>query len=195
MTIFLLGFGAVLVYFGANIGYYGPSNTPSVLGGGLLIAVGLVRIWKKIMLVAEQTQFETDANLKLKDSKYKHIYLTSGIGIDVENKTVHLISNSVEKKYSFSDIRNWRTNVASGGGIVGGMATTGGMAGTAQNMQILAANKRAQKENISESGLFIEVKDIENPLWQIMFEHDKKLNVELARWMEILNQCIADKDS
>jgi hypothetical protein len=119
---------------------------------------------------------------------YKHYHNETAIGVDAGSKKLYLVENGISKTYDFSDIRKWRTNVSSGGEAVGGIVMTGGLAGSINNMQIIAANKQIQKQNEADSGLFINVKDIDNPLWHIKFKYDKSLEMELAKWMEILTQ-------
>lgn len=85
----------------------------------------------------------------------------------------------LEKTYSFSDIRSWRTNIATGGTFVG-----------QQSVATAAHNYMTQRKNEEESGLFVEVRDIDCPEWRIGFKADKHRELTLKRWMEILRQII-----
>ena len=105
---------------------------------------------------------------------YKYSFSNSGTGIAIspERKIVKLKLKNNVKEYPFSDVRKWETNISSGGHIMGG--------GT----QVLGHNIRTNRKNKVESGLFIKVKDIDNPEWRIAMMNKKEQN----RWMEILQQ-------
>ena len=120
--------------------------------------------------------------------KYKHWCDQTAIAIDGLSKKIYLSNNGVSKIYDFSDVRKWRTNISTGGDIVGGMVMTGGLAGSMHNMRVMAENKRIKNENEANSGLFINVKDIDHALWHIKFKSDESIERELAKWMEILTQ-------
>lgn len=92
-----------------------------------------------------------------KNLKYKHWCDQTAIAIDGLSKKIYLANHGVSKIYEFSDVREWRTSVNTGGNIVGGMVMTGGLAGSMQNMQVAAANRRIRKENEANTGLFINV--------------------------------------
>lgn len=46
---------------------------------------------------------------------------------------------------------------------------------------------------MENTGLWLTVKDIEWPKWFVKFEYDKNTEIELTRWMEILQQNINEK--
>ena len=148
---------------------------------GFLVAVILI-FW----LMGKKK--ESDANdVKLqafldavKTSKYSHHFKHTGIGICPILRQLHLYDEGVCKVYDFADVREWSYNFSNGGVVVG----TGVAAAAA-----LAANNR---QNVNDSGLFIKVRDVEHPKWQIRFQHNKHTEKELSKWMEILNQSIND---
>jgi hypothetical protein len=168
-------FGGLSMLLGAMM--RGNTSTFFVVIGGLLLIVGLF-IWMGGKTANEKLQESLESNPLLKSCKYKHVYRGCGIGVDVEKKLVHLINNGFEKTYPFTAIRNWRYNISSGGFAYGG------------GLAVAGHNLRQSKENVAASGLFIEVKDIDHPEWQIIFSIDEKLEHELKRWMEILRQHI-----
>ena len=49
--------------------------------------------------------------------------------------------------------------------------------------------------NKKESGFFVSVRDVENPEWRLAFRYmsgrwQRKMEIELKKWMEIFDQCI-----
>jgi hypothetical protein len=122
-----------------------------------------------------------DARQAMLPLAYKHFAGRSGIAIDPAQRLVHLVADGKYKRYGFTDIRNWSTNLHTGG-----MHMTGGFAGA-------AANLATQRQNAESSGLFLEVKDIDYPLWKIRFAEKtaKDYEMQLARWSEILRQHLA----
>lgn len=126
---------------------------------------------------------------------HKHYYDGTAIGINSSLRKIYLRQNGLVKSYRFDDVRKWNTNLSSGGSVVGGIMVTGGLAASVNNMQLHAANKRAEKENKDNSGLFLNIKDIDHPLWHIKFNYDNSLQIELAKWMEILTQFLNEDKS
>lgn len=104
----------------------------------------------------------------------------TGIALSTDRKIVKLKDLKLTKEYPFSDIREWKTNIASGGEIffAGGSFSAG--------MAALGENRRNRKRNIADSGFFITVRDIDNPVWRIEMLDEKSQQ----RWMEIMRQCI-----
>lgn len=109
---------------------------------------------------------------------YFHEFDKTYIGVNKTDKTLTLKDGKIVKVYSFSDVRTWEKRHQTGGAIGGG------------GMAYVAASFDAARDNKNKSGLFIEVKDIDHPLWQVKFRMDKTIDKELAKWMEILRQSI-----
>jgi hypothetical protein len=109
--------------------------------------------------------------------KYKSVFKSCAIGIDPDNKLLHLSQNGHYKVYSFSDIRTWGSNIEAGGTYI-----TGGLAAVAANVSI-------QRQNAANTGFFIEVRDIDFPKWKIDFGGGD-LKATHARWMEIFRQYV-----
>lgn len=112
--------------------------------------------------------------------QYSNEFANTGIAIDGANQKIHLMENGFTKTYSFSDVRDWKTNLQTGGHIYGGGA------------QGMLANSATNAGNVKSSGLFISVKDIEHPEWHVKLclpgnKEDRKIH---ARWMEIMKQTI-----
>ena len=85
---------------------------------------------------------------------HKHIESHTGIAINAKTRFVGLCSNGAWMAYQYSSIRRWETVEAMPG------------------------------RPAMHTGLFVEVRDVESPRWQIMMSDP---NMQ-ARWMEILRQ-------
>lgn len=146
----------------------------------LAAIVGVIYYFNKSKK-AKQQAWENDLEATvpgLKDAAYKHIDCSSktGIAINTQSRTVSLIGKSKVKNYPFNDIRSWEFNFERAG-----IARSGGVqAGLDNYHRIKAAEKN--------SGLFLNVRDIDNPVWQIMFPSSTK--DILQKWMEILQQTL-----
>ena len=107
----------------------------------------------------------------------------TGIAINRPAKTLTLLVNGFQKSYSFAEVREWETSNERPGQIVGSGIGVGASAA------VLGASIRAEREAKKNSGLFVTVKDIENPKWRIAM---KDVIIQ-ARWMEILRQEINER--
>lgn len=103
--------------------------------------------------------------------KYQLYSNNSGIAVTANGKII-VATGAKTKSYEFSAIRQWRTSLQAPG-----VAFGGGLNGAMVNM--VEMNRAAQN-----TGLFLMVKDIENPEWHIKIT-DKKA---LSQWYEILHQ-------
>ncbi len=100
----------------------------------------------------------------------------TGVAINKQAKTLTLKMQDNWKTYPFTAIREWETRNERAGQIV---AT-----GLAGGVAALGANERMAREAKQNTGLFITVKDVDNPKWRIAMK-DEHMQ---ARWMEILRQ-------
>lgn len=107
-----------------------------------------------------------------------HVLRDSGIAINRQARTLSLRLGEKWKAYPFADIRDWRVSKHTAGQVVAGNVT-GAMAA-------LGPNIRASRDADAATGLFVTVRDIENPQWRIAM-YDVATQ---ARWMEILQQAI-----
>ena len=107
-----------------------------------------------------------------------HVLTDSGIAINRQAKTLSLRLGEKWKTYPFTDIRDWRVSKHTAGQVVAGNVT-GAMAA-------LGPNIRASRDADAATGLFVTVRDIDNPQWRIAM-YDVATQ---ARWMEILQQAI-----
>lgn len=110
-----------------------------------------------------------------------HTEKGAGIAINKQAKTLTMLINGFWKTYPYADVRGWETRKERAGEVVG----VGLAAGTAA----LGANVRAERAAAANTGLFVTVKDVENPKWRIEMRDD---GIQ-ARWMEILTQEINER--
>lgn len=154
-----------------------------VLGpiGGLMIVIGVLMLIVGLVRRGGERGASIPA---LSGFVFSFHHCGTGIGLDPDRRMVKLIEGKKEKEYPFSDVREWETNLASGGSVVhlsGGLA--GGLMAGAHNAGVAARNRR-------ESGLFVKVRDIDNPVWRI----DMLRKADQERWMEILRQKINESE-
>lgn len=119
--------------------------------------------------------------------KYKHACDGTGIGIDEQNRLVHLSSkfekNFIRKTYKFEQVKKW-------GYVIPGANKFFGSSPAVGAINVMYAANAAEN-----TFLWVSVSDIEYPIWNIKFfdpemGNTKKINLELDRWMEILDQHI-----
>ena len=110
------------------------------------------------------------------DAPYQHVEAGTAIVINPTTRRVALAQGAHAKVYDFADIRSWDARKESASGTVG-IGLQGTIAAGSQN---IAASRQADQN----TGLFLTMRDTENPLWRIsMFEARDR-----ARWAEILRQ-------
>lgn len=174
IAIMIFGLGSIL--FGGNGGSF---------FGVLLFVVGFFVLKNAVTQNFKPKNEKKISELpEILEADYKHIYKASAIALNKNKKTLFLAVGDVKKSYSFVDVRKWSYEILTGGQIIGGSLNV------ANGLHSAIVNTRTRKENIEKSGLFIEVRDIEYPKWQIRFEDDKNMESQLLRWMEILRQNI-----
>lgn len=119
--------------------------------------------------------------------RYTHEGVGTAIGLCPAERMVRLRaqfpSGVKVKDYSYDDIREWKFNISSGG-----MVHSFGRQSASASMGMGVANIIQKNKNESETGLFLQVRDIDHPEWQIKFPRSKQREHEIKRWMEILRQ-------
>jgi len=101
----------------------------------------------------------------------------TGIAINPKARTLTLLDGGFWKTYAFDEVREWETRHEQASQMIGGGLM--GVAAAAGNDRRAAAN----------TGLFVVVKDIENPKWRIEMRDVRTQ----ARWMEILRQQLNER--
>lgn len=192
----IIGIGLLLVFILPRLFYLTLPSSFYYLVGYLPLAGYLLIVYAVFLWYKDYKEYRGGKNwLKDVDTiDYKHQYKRDGIAVDKQNRKLYLKSGTNEKSYSFSDVREWSTNIASGGMSRSRGSANIGDVGAAVGENI-GENMRAKKENKRRTGLYINVKDVDNPKWKISFKYNGKkssdeLEQQLARWMEILNQSI-----
>ena len=120
------------------------------------------------------------------DGIYLHKFNECEIRLDTNNKEVFLKNEKGAKTYSFDDIKEWSYNITYGGEVAGA------------GLSSIRENGKTLGQNLSETGLFIRVKDVRKPEWHIRFyprnsafnSHNglNDLKAQLNQWMEIFDQ-------
>lgn len=120
------------------------------------------------------------------DGIYLHKFNECEIRLDTNKKEVFLKNEEGAKTYSFDDIKEWSYNITYGGEVAGA------------GLSSIRENGKTLGQNLSETGLFIRVKDVRKPEWHIRFyprnsafnSHNglNDLKAQLNQWMEIFDQ-------
>lgn len=120
------------------------------------------------------------------DGIYLHKFNECEIRLDTNKKEVFLKNEKGAKTYSFDDIKGWSYNITYGGEVAGA------------GLSSIRENGKTLGQNLSETGLFIRVKDVRKPEWHIRFyprnsafnSHNglNDLKAQLNQWMEIFDQ-------
>ena len=158
----------------------------SIIGGiffypiFLLTPIFIYHVIKEANLLKRKEEWR----LKYPHVKYQHYYGKTGIALDTTNRKIHLKEGKKEKAYDFNEIKSWRYNISYGGQSTGG----GGLGAVGHDISVNMRNKK-------ESGFFVSVRDVENPEWRLAFRYmsgrwQRKMEIELKKWMEIFDQCI-----
>jgi hypothetical protein len=170
--------------FKSAVIYLAGGGVVTAIGGPFFTGIGtaalIFGVVNLLRALFQATTASPNENIALdicKDLPYQSFHGDTGIGLDPEKKELHLYAKPTFKTYKFDEVRRWETNIQTGGQVFG----TG--------LALAAANVSTIKSNLKNSGLFIEVRDIDNPRWKISFD-PRKMEKELPRWMEILRQHI-----
>lgn len=115
---------------------------------------------------------DIDVLLPSAPANFRHAWLGTAIAVDPHARKVAMISRGVSKVYSFDDVRRYRWSIQRGGYVPGG------------GFEAAMANRRNNGEKRRNTGMFLEMRDIDHPSWQILFHRES----DLKRWFEILSQ-------
>ena len=103
--------------------------------------------------------------------KYQLYRNNSGIAVTSNGKII-LSTGASTKSYDFSAVRQWRTSLETPGMTYGA------------GLSVALVNAVERSRAAQNTGLFLLVKDVQNPEWHIKIT-DKKI---LSQWYEILHQ-------
>lgn len=172
----------LLARLGVQLGILGVVLVPFI---AIALAIASWR-WK---LDAKSKEDAEDFGI---DLAYSHLEGETGIAVDPELQVIRLRSghgtrHQVTKEYLFHQLRHVERVLIEGGEIYGSHSAVNMQAAVGAslaNLGIAAQNRRIRRENAKRSGLFISVKDIDQPIWQVKFSDPGMMD----RWMEILRQ-------
>lgn len=116
-----------------------------------------------------------------KGAGFDHTEGSSGIAINKEDKTLTLHLDGRWKTYPYADVRNWECVKERAGEMVG--------VGLHAGVAAAGVNYRAHRAAAANTGFFVTVRDVENPIWRI----EMSSSGTQARWMEILRQDINER--
>lgn len=123
--------------------------------------------------------------------RFHHFQDSTAIALN-ESKNEIVLGNpaGIVKSYPYASIRDWEIREETAGqtgGVVAGGTGGAGAAMLAAGIAQAASQKHAASVIAkANSGLFINVKDIDNPAWRISLQSQ----ADRKRWFEILNQAI-----
>lgn len=106
-----------------------------------------------------------------------HSEAETGIAINKTAQTLTLLKDGSHKTYLYTDVRKWESRKERPGQFVGG----GNLSSIAM---VMTAEANAKREASANTGLFVTVRDVDNPVWRIAMKDEG----QQARWMEILEQ-------
>lgn len=175
-ALFIRLFGLIVIFLGfffLGFGYFDEQYI------GIFISLPVLWIGWQIFDFPTSRRLKLEAKIKalpeFSGADFSHVYSDTGLALNNSTQTIFLVAGDKQKLYSFADIRRWRYvfadhDIPSGAGL-------GQRAGI-------------ESRNADESGLFVEVKDINAPEWHIKFAYNSGTLAELKRWMEIMRQCV-----
>ena len=162
-------FFAVLVVIGAGFVITGLA----IDGAGIYAVIGVI-LWLPIVLDYFGARRRGRDDAWGEDYQYYWFGKSTAIAACPKRKSVKLQNGKITKTYSIADIRNWESNLQSGG----------------MGSHMGAANIGVGIDNARASGLFVTVKDVDHAVWRIAML-DPKVQ---ARWMEIMRQVVNESD-
>ena len=102
----------------------------------------------------------------------------SGIALNRSARAVTLLDAGQWKTYPFDDVRGWKAYLARPGQV----GAIGGNLGSA--VAAMSAEANMKRDAAADTGLFVEVRDIERPRWRVAMKDERTQ----ARWVELLRQ-------
>jgi len=176
------------------LAYFGP-----VIAKLVILVIPAIALVLFLIGQGPRARAAHEARLQAFAPGFDHAYLSieTGIAVNKATRTVRLrhkprMKRELVRDYPFDSVRNVEKVVLRGGEIfashVGGGSVQGAVGASAANAGIAVRNARIARQNVARSGLYLSVKDVEHPKWQVWFGSEK----EMDQWMEILRQALAD---
>ena len=149
-----------------------------------MIGKGLVNsLLRRVGIIGESPSLAHSIDQATSEYRFSHSADNTGIALSTQLRNIVLVHGTDRREYPFTDIRRWERIWLLGTPQV----TTSVMASRADR----AHAKEIDHANRSNSGLFIEVRDIQFPRWRVAFDDYN----DLTRWCEILQQCVNEMPS
>lgn len=149
-----------------------------IMGWGPLVGLGIIAFFRHNSRYKRRMEFISLAGVS-DNHRFFHWDGSSAIALNQSNQTITLASADAMKVYKFSDVRSWRINQETPGQVIPAMNNAGSV------LTAGAANIGAASRAAANSGLFIQVKDIDYPEWRITMNKATQ-----NRWFEILTQVL-----
>lgn len=142
----------------------------ALMGQWIVLVLWLISRPAKIGALAEHIE----RMLPQAPAGMRHVFFGTAIAIDPKSRRIAMINHQgIGKIYEYGDVRRYRWSIDRGVHVEPGGGFSGAMAGNRNN-----------RNKLRNTGLFLEVRDVDHPSWQIRFRRES----ELKRWFEILNQ-------
>lgn len=107
----------------------------------------------------------------------------NGIALSSNKSKILFAKDGVVKTYDFDQVRSWESRIDS-------TRIQGNASPDNAGFDLAQAKLAAVAQRHANTGMFISVKDIENPVWHIKMMKE----ADLAKWFEILTQEINERE-
>lgn len=179
--MWLIGIILALWALFATIGVVGAKGFMDTVGIAMLAYGPLAFFaWYRVnrALAGEKLRDDMLAALGVtRGAGYDHFEDGTGIAVNPEARMVAVMARGGYKAYEFSQVRSWSVREERPGGAAVGLGLAGVTTAAAHNV-------RMAREAAANTGLFLLVKDLDNPEWRVAMG-DRMMR---ARWMELLRQ-------
>lgn len=123
-------------------------------------------------------------------SRYTHFEDKTAVALNEEKREIVLANSAgIVKSYPFASVRDWSVKEETAGQtgyIAGGTDGAAIAQGLAIGVAAGNANVKALQQARANTGLFINIKDVDHPEWRVSMQSKDDRN----RWFEILNQAL-----
>ncbi len=142
---------------------------------GVCLRIYLSRIPKTSQSAINQFK----ASIPKEFHNYVYYLDDTGVAFDLENDKLLLLQDGLGKAYPRSEIRGVTSNVegANQWKAAGGVSVT-------EAYHMAMDNRKERQKAYKQSGIFVEVADIDHPVWQIKFSDGDMMR----RYWEIFRQ-------
>jgi len=171
--------------FGLLVSMFGGHDGPGPIGGLLFVAVGAAPLGLLFWLGQQRRAGWAEVHARMlaeagvaAGSGYEHAEDDSGIAVNRQARTVTLLNAGQWKTYPFADVRAWKGYKVRPGQT---LAVGGNLS---SHVAAMGAEARAKQEAAADTGLFVEVRDVDHPRWRVAMKDERAQ----LRWIELLRQ-------